>query len=228
MQTLRNKRRLYYTGGLISLILLPILCISYFQYHKVLNKTHLMEVNWTSEERWREEFKDSSNPTSFFQQSDIEFLEIKLNGNDRENKIKLDNAQIEIRRIIATKDTTKGVHFYFETNSKYWTVIRAFDICNIEKAHTYVPFENHVWMFNYFPKPKPIDENQRPFCGNSAWADNYGPMKGGYKFEELIENTMNESNVIIKSIKEFWFVAVLLILLTVLSLRRLMSQDRLS
>jgi hypothetical protein len=183
-----------------------------------------MEINWSTEESWRD-IHDSTNPIGFFLHPNIEYLEIDLNGNDKENKIKLDFAQLEIRRIIKTKDTTKGVHFNFETDSKYWTVIRAFDICFIEKAHTFVPFKNHVWMFNYFPKTKPYDEERRPICGNSAWAFGYGPMKGGYTYEEQIENSKKgNKEFIIKSLKSYWFAGVLLILLTVLSLRRLVNQ----
>jgi hypothetical protein len=218
-QTDRNKRRLYYTGGLISLILLPFLCIGYFQYIKVFNKIHTMEVNWTTEDSWKE--FDSLNQVGFFLHPNIDFLEINLNENDKENKIKLDYAQLEIRRIIETKDTTKGVHFYFERNAKYWTVIRAFDVCNIENAHTYVPFKNHVWMFNYNERPNPNLVKNRPFCGNSAFAYGYGPMKGGYTFEEQIENAKNgNKKFIFESIKEYWFLSVLFALLTILSIRR--------
>ncbi len=183
-----------------------------------------MEINWSTEDSWREIY-DSTNPISFYLHPDIEFLEINLNGNDKENKIKLDYAQLEIRRIIKTKDTTNGVHFLFESNAKYWTVIRAFDICNIENAHTYVPFKNHVWMFNYNPRPNPNVEKTRPFCGNSAFEYGYGPMRGGYTYEQQIENAKTQNKKFIFSLfKTFWLVGVLLIMLTYFSVKRLLRQ----
>lgn len=221
MRRHKSKKHIYYTGGLISLFLLPILCIFYFQSIKAFNKTHIIEISWSTEESW----KAYEQTSAFFLHPDIDFLEISLNSNDKDNKIKLDYAQLEIRRIIKTKDTTKGVHFLFQSNAKYWTLIRAFDICNIENAYNYVPFKNHVWMFYYNPRPNPNEEKNRSFCGNADFAFGYGPMRGGLTYEQQIENakTANEK-FILRSLKTFWLVGVLIIILTFFSLRRTMKQ----
>ena len=222
METVRRKKRLNYTGGLISLILLPILCLLYFFHINVFNKVHAIVINWTTEEIWTAR-EHTDLKTGFFLHPNIDFLNINLNGNDTDNKIKLDNAQLEIRRIVTTKDTTKGVHFFFDKDAKYWTLIKAIDICFIEKGTTFVPYENHLWMYNYFPKPIPEDDKHRPFCGNTAFDYDFSPTKHGYTFEEQIENAKNgNKKFIFESIKEYWFLSVLFALLTILSIRRLM------
>lgn len=75
------------------------------------------------------------------------YLDIKLTGDDSEDKIKLKFAQLQIRQILREKDSLAGIHFMFGKNAKYWTFIKAIDVCKIEKAPTYIPHNNNLWLF---------------------------------------------------------------------------------
>lgn len=151
------KKR-YYLPGWISLILLPVTCIWYFHEHKVFRKQRVLELVWSGETTLRKQLFD----IPFDIHPERNFLEINLDTNSKDNAAKLQQAQIAIRELVATQDTVKGVRFHFADHVKYQLLIRAVDICRIEKARIYVPNKNDLWVFNYHFNPKPSDP---PPCG---------------------------------------------------------------
>ena len=72
-------------------------------------------------------------------------------GDNQNDKIKLDFAQIRIREILLQNDSTNGLHFRFGDSSQYWTFIKAVDILRFEKAKTYIPLDNDLWFFHFPP-----------------------------------------------------------------------------
>lgn len=50
--------------------------------------------------------------------------------------------------MIAAHDTVKGVHFHFNKETKYWSFVRAIDICNMENANRYIANGNNIWVAN--------------------------------------------------------------------------------
>jgi hypothetical protein len=162
MKTPRHK--IYYTGGLISLILLPVLCIIYIKKVKPETKFNVIEINWWTP-NWNR--LDTYNRYPFEVHPPRQFLDIILTGNDKEDKTKLDFAQLEIRRLLLLKDTIRGIHFLFTDNSKYESFIRVLNICIREKAKMYVVKGNEVWYFNFYPKPIPAGNPFRMDCGGN-------------------------------------------------------------
>ncbi len=207
----RHKKRLYYTSGIISLVLLPILCVWYLQKQKAFEKPRVLEINWWF--NWNKH----SDDFSFDVHPERRFVEIKLTGDDNENIIRLNYSQLEVRKPIESKDTTTGVHFIFEDNSKYWTFIRAVDICKIEKAVYFVPKDNDLWVFNYAPRPVQTKMNNIPLMG---------PCVINFPTEEQInEGKMEEieerNKYIIETAKTYSISGILFIVLLFLGIRRL-------
>ena len=108
-QLRKHTKPIYYTAGLISLIVLPILCIWNLDNNKALEKQYVLELLWQVNDRKDQQFDvhHSNN-----------FTNIYLTNADNNNKIKLDSSRLEIRNLVATNDTIKGVHFIFNNNSK--------------------------------------------------------------------------------------------------------------
>ena len=79
------------------------------------------------------------------------FVDINLTGSDDEDKIKLDFAQLEIRELIKSYDTIKGVHFHFNNQTKYKSLVRAINICEVENAEQYITKGNDIWVLNTYP-----------------------------------------------------------------------------
>lgn len=180
-----------------------------------------MEINWWSDKSWKESprFGDAYE---FYLHPVRQFVEIHLTGNDIEDKIKLDFAQLEVRQIVAKNDTIKGVHFHFGDHSKYWTLVRALDICFIEKAGTFVPNGNDLWMFRFIPKPRLKQKRNYSFCGG-----NFKGMEAEFASEEQIENKKKAKiDFIINATKAFWLSGFLFILMIILTIRKIINIGR--
>jgi hypothetical protein len=216
IQTNKHKKYFIYPTGFISLLLLATLCIWYLQQRQAFVVLKLREVTW-----WAENM-NYANRTKHYADLNIapdpeeeifdihpnrEFIEINLTSDNRGNKIKLDFAQLAIRELISTKDTVKGVHFSFDDHAKFWTLIRALDILEIENAHICVAKTNNIWVFNLKPRPiLPKQEYPRNFCG--------------FTIEKIIieEDVMQEKiNYIIEITQPFWLSGFLLLAIVVLS-----------
>lgn len=210
----RYRKRLYYPAGLISLILLPTLCIWFLDKNKAFNKPSAIEINWWNEE-WK---KHNLDEYPYMVHPERKFVDINLTENDKENKIKLAFAHLEIRRLISTNDTINAIHFHFENNAKYWTLIRALDICIIEKAKTYVPKGSDLWVFNFVPRPKhKIEDEFISVCGNSMLMDNISVFKST---EEIEEEKKERKKYIIETAKRYSVSIILFILMTVMAFKQ--------
>lgn len=213
----RYTNRIYYSAGLISLVLLPILCLCYLNNRKAFRKERVMEINWWSDNV----YKYTNYKIPYFIHPERKFIDINLTANDKENKIKLDFAQLEIRQMVSTKDTINAVHFYFADNAKYWTLIRAFDICNIEKAKMYVPKGNDVWVFYYTLKPKVIlTDNMKPVCGNAMLLDDVVFIN---PYEQVDNEKSEVSKYIFEIAKKYSVFAILFMLMTFLAIRKIFN-----
>lgn len=130
--------------GLFSLSLLPMFCIWYIDKRGVFDDLRALEITWWNKD-W---YGYVQNPPNFDVHPRREFIDIYLTGNVAEDKVKLDFAQLAIRELIATNDTIKGIHFNFGDTAKYSTFVQALNILTIEKAPTYTPYKNDIWVFN--------------------------------------------------------------------------------
>ncbi len=154
IQTNKHKKHFLYPTGFISLLLLATLSTWYLQQRQAFVVLKAREVTW-----WNEEMNHTKRYADLNITPEIgdeiyevhpkrEFIEINLTSNNNENKIKLDFAQLAIRDLISTKDIVKGVHFSFDDHAKFWTLVCALDICEIENADICVAKTNNIWVFN--------------------------------------------------------------------------------
>ena len=76
------------------------------------------------------------------------FINFTLTGNQKSDSIQFANFQVEIRNLIKTKDSIKGVHLLLNEKSKYEDLVKAFEICNYEKAKVWIPRDYDIWVTN--------------------------------------------------------------------------------
>jgi hypothetical protein len=142
--TLTERKPIIYPPGIISLVLLPVFCLIYLQQHKAFVHYGVVDVAFYSPDMFlKHPFKVPPQRN---------YLNINLNGNDADDKTRLDFARLEIRRILSTKDSTGGVDFYFGDKSRYRTLVSAFDICITENASIFIPYKSHIYVL--YNKPK--------------------------------------------------------------------------
>jgi hypothetical protein len=143
-------------------------------------------------------------------------MDIQLNGPDAEDKIRLDFAQLEIRRLANSSNTVKALHIEFGEKTKYWTLVRALDLCRIENVRTYVSDQDDIWIFNISPTHRRIaDSLPHFFCGTGlARYMSKNP-------NQLQQESQEKIDFWIKKAKNFWLSGVLLVSLVGISVIRL-------
>ena len=146
----KTKRRIYYLPGMISLVLLPLICIWYinpgkwFQHHGVLE---VVMPDPPTRDSDKILYSISSLPKR-------NYHNINLTGEEFGDKVKLNNAQFELRRLLQEKDTINGLHIIFGNKTKYWEMVKAIDICKIENVQAYMLYRNDFWALNLSSKEK--------------------------------------------------------------------------
>jgi hypothetical protein len=140
----KHHKNIYYSAGLISILLLPVLCGIFLKSRDAFTSYGVIPIQvWDG--------KDYKNEVTHFLHSK-KFTTVNLTGNC--DAIKLKKASKKIRIITLFKDSVNGVRFHFEKKSEYWSYIKVLDILQIEKAKLYVIYKNDIWFAN--PKePKP-------------------------------------------------------------------------
>jgi hypothetical protein len=144
---MKVRRKIYYVPGMITLIVLPILCYYYLLPFK--KDERILEVIFAA--KYRPEFKNypvARFDTSFLSnpRTKRNYLDIRLNGDEKEDKIKLDFFRLRIREMIKSNDTVNGTHLLFVDSAKYGTFVQALNICKKEGLMRYAPFENDLWV----------------------------------------------------------------------------------
>jgi hypothetical protein len=223
--------RIYYSTGIISLFLLPVICLLYINKQLELKKQRYIAVNWWDEslgEFWMNEYSFSKFPRR-------NYTNINISDNKNENTQNLLLAKQEIKRLISTQDTSIGLHFHFDRNATYSSFIKVIEICENEKAKIYVVHDNDVWVFNYktiikteIPYIKPNEKEIPPpiLCGTS---DHSYPREivNPYSAEEQAriyrEEKYGKLIFAFSYIKKYWVSCLLFIVMTVLSIKRLFN-----
>jgi hypothetical protein len=158
---MKVHRKIYYVPGMISLIVLPILCYYYLlpfkKDERVLEIVFAAKYNPAYKHSLRFDTSFLSNP-----QTKRNYLDIRLNGNEKEDKIKLDFFRLRVREMIKSNDTVNGTHLLFVDSAKYGTFVQSLNICKKEGLMRYAPFENNLWVLQINDDKATIERvNQR-------------------------------------------------------------------
>ena len=177
----KHSKKIYYSAGLISIILLPIICILHLKSIDAF--THYGVINF---QMWdgKEENIGTKGISEFLNSK--KYTIVTLTGNNNSDKTKLDIAEKNVRKLILSNDSVSGIKFHFGEKSEYWTFIRVLDILANEKAKFYVPYKDDIWFTN--PKIRKINKNLKHiklvYCG---YRPNYINESESIKWDEIKE-----------------------------------------
>ena len=132
--------KFFYPAGFISLLFLPILGLWQLNQFHVFDKFGLVEAFYFSNEQ----------PTciNFKSHPELNYTTFNINGNKSSDKINLDLAQLEIRKLTQSNSLINGVCIHLGDSSKLWALVKAFEICKLEKAENYIGEGNEIWVYN--------------------------------------------------------------------------------
>lgn len=74
------------------------------------------------------------------------FKSFELNPDTDKNEIIFNQIQINVRNIIRSNDSKNGIRVKLSKKTKYEDVIRILNICEIEKAPTYILKDYDIWI----------------------------------------------------------------------------------
>lgn len=130
---MRRTPKLFYASGLLSLILLPLLCMQYFLYrHAPSESQYILELVVSEESKSPERLKGISNNCQQF----------VLNG-DTNDAMKLNDARLIVRE----PKNLKQLAFVFTNRAKYSSLVKLVEICLLEKVPAYRLYQNTFWIF---------------------------------------------------------------------------------
>ncbi len=146
----KKRKKIYYIPGIISLTILPFLFIHFADKELKANSIAVIPIVLTDTnlpKKFPEVFKDYKETFP----PKRNYTDIVLTGNLKDDGIKLEFAQIKIRKILSANDPINGVHFQFGNSSQYWTFVKAIDILRIEGAKTYMLLDKDLWFYHFPP-----------------------------------------------------------------------------
>lgn len=82
------------------------------------------------------------------------YTTFNLNGDNFADLKKIKIAENEIKRIVSSRDSVKGVKFHFGPKSEYAIFIKVLDVLAIQKPDFYVPYKDDIFVANLKPRKR--------------------------------------------------------------------------
>ena len=106
MEMRKHNKKIYYSAGLTSILMLPLLCVIYLKNNDAFINYGSIKLDvWNG--------KDFEPEITQFLNSK-KFTVVNLTGNLNSDKAKLNDAEKKIKRLIISKDSINGIKFHFE------------------------------------------------------------------------------------------------------------------
>jgi hypothetical protein len=126
-----TRRKLYYVPGMISLIILPLILLSYSSQWRQKEDWRVVEINYF----------DHKPPQR-------NYLDLRLTGNPSLDKTIIDYSRLRIQEILSSKDTLNGIHFVFGKQAKYSSFVKIFNNMLLDEKPYYTNSGNEMWVFH--------------------------------------------------------------------------------
>ncbi|RZJ65863.1 MAG: hypothetical protein EOO50_12140 [Flavobacterium sp.] len=182
---MKHRRLSFYTPGLISLVLLPLLAILFMYQRKAFVNYNSMDLSLIGDTEFDNQIrKDWETRTK-----SITFTHIYLTGNDAADSLECRKAHITVRNFKASKDMSSGLKFHFSDKAKYWTFIRVLDIFAIEDIPIYLVDGSEITVVNPRPRPQVKHEYVRTLgCGGFSFGNDVVEIQPSQDWASEIKN----------------------------------------
>lgn len=206
---MKKSKRIYYVPGIISLIGLPILCCTYLYFCNIKDE-RVLEVTIAS--KYEKKYENLSFDTTFLSRPSTKrkYIDIELNGNQKDNEVKTDFFRVLTREMYKNKDTIHGVHIIFGDGSKYGSFVKVLNNFRIDSIAVYCPFENHIWAL--YLKNAEVKYRERLIKRNAETAE-----------EKTFADVAPQPSLsdVFNYIKHIWPIGIMYLLLLILTITRL-------
>jgi hypothetical protein len=204
----QTHRKIYYPAGIISLVLLPALCIWWLYQHKAFEPLRAMDIAFV------DPVPSKDSPSAFTLPLNKKYVVFELTGNNAEDSLSLNYAQLMLKRWKIAKDDTHAIDIHFGKKAKYWTLIEAVNKVKAIGLDIYIPYQDHFYAFwNFHPIRETVSVPRMP-CGTLSFGivlDN--PERHEWGFKKIIANFQN-------LLKDYWVPFIVFTVMIILTFRR--------
>ncbi len=89
------------------------------------------------------------------------YFEVELSGSPKDDEVHLEAARSLITQMVERNDTITGVHIRLRKGAKYWSLIRAVDICEQAGQRIYVVCDSDMWVLRMSHSEKLLESVKR-------------------------------------------------------------------
>lgn len=146
---------------MISLVFIPLVCLYFFYENDSFKVYGAMNVDLVPD---KENFEKYNFPAL------RKYRVFNFNGSESTEKQKLNELKFFLRKLVVEKDTIIGIRTHFGPNTHFGVFVSVLDILNTEKAPTFAPHKNDIYILASSNKPKKSMNitGYRMNCGTSA------------------------------------------------------------
>ena len=163
--------------------MLPIICLIYLKNTNAFEHFGVIEISFPDKG-----LTENNINVKRYLNSKKYFI-VNFTGDNKTDKLKIENAKILIEKIIITKDSIQGVKFNF-TKSEYWTFIKILDILSKNNAQLFSVYNNELWFANpqirtFETITKNMNSNRNYMNCGTQYVNNKVQDEENYKIENI-------------------------------------------
>ena len=197
--------------------MLPILCLMTIKYNDAYKIYYCMDCQiWGEMENSYKTFLNTRK-----------FTTVNLTGNNALDKIKIEKAEIDIRKLVNSKDSVSGIKFHFGKKSEYWAFVNVINIIKSEQKsypEIYFFYKNDIWVTN--PKIQKLNKIQAKYhtirCGSGGQIQYVEDNKMHIIWEKIKVNYLET----IEICKKYYLSIIAYILMLFFTFRRIINEKK--
>lgn len=205
-------QKINYSAGLISLVLLPILCLGWLYQHKAFEKQGVIDILFYDPD-WNIRLPKESQ---FEFPPKRDYTVIDLKGNDHNDMVSLQYAYVLLNNWKIAKDTLQGLRFHYGEKAKYWTFIETINLLKAADLNSYMPYKNDMYAIytsGYF-------EPRQPYMYDCMLCGDVVIVKKPVSFFSALYRSVS-------LFKDYWAPGIVFVLMAIVTLRKLYRRPKL-
>lgn len=141
----RNHRRIFYRPGMISLVFIPLFCLFHFYKINAFQVQGVLDVGLIPDKVTFEKYNYSTLR---------KYRVFNFNGSKSTEKQQLNEFKFFLRKLVVEQDTIIGIRTHFGPKTNFEVFVNVFDILESEKAPTFAPYKNDIYIIASSNKAK--------------------------------------------------------------------------
>jgi hypothetical protein len=197
-----RHRKLFYVPGMISLLLIPVLCLWHLYAQKSFDKEGSMDLGLPDKGSMEQMKKDYP----LIEQRN--YIVFTFNGSLEAENETLTKFQKSLKRFNHIKDTINGIKLCFGKQMKYEVFIRILEIVSIEMTPTYLLFGQELIVVNASKSDIERHSKQIKEKYDSSKQMNCGTQEAMYQkrlFDEEQKKLIDDEKIHKAFFKQHWY-----------------------